>query len=458
MLHTAQSRAGSARTEQAGALVLTTLLGATLIGTLINNILNVPLREITRDFHAPLSGGVLVVSSFVLVLAAAMPLTGWVGDRFGRRRTLVAALTLMTLAMVGAALAPSLPVLVAFRAVQGLACAAIPPAVMAMLSAIFGPQRRARTMSGWAAANGVGQAVGPPLGGLLADASGWRAIFWVLAPLTVVVLAATAWFVPDDPRRPARLHWPGAATLTIGSALLMTAATLVPQRSVPGWLDGALAGLGFAFVGAFAVVSSRAVHPLIRTGSLMESRFLRSGVAAFAQMFCLAAVLVAVPLYVTGTLGCSTAVTGLLVFALPATMAVAAPGIGVLSERAGPRLVLRTGLVVLIGAELAIGWYLDGGHRGLGVLVATLVAVGGGVALVQTPAATGATRSPAGRSGAALGLFNMLRFGGSALGAAWVAVVYPHGAFLLLFAGCAVMAAVGLLVSFAGPDPVATTA
>jgi hypothetical protein len=79
---------------------------------------------------------------------------------------------------------------------------------------------------------------------------------------------------------------------------------------------------------------------------------------------------------------------------------------------------------------------------------------GAGVALVQTPAATGATRSRAGRYGAGLGLFNLLRFGGSALGVAWVAAVLDAGpAFGTVFAGCAAIAALGLLSSFAGPDP-----
>jgi MFS family permease len=164
-----------------------------------------------------------------------------------------------------------------------------------------------------------------------------------------------------------------------------------------------------------------------------------------------------VPLYVTGTLGRTTTVTGLLVFALPATMAAGAPVVGLVSERLHPRKVLRAGLVLLVVVELALGWYVGTGHRSLPGLVAVLIAVGVGVALVQTPSATGATRSPAGRAGAALGLFNMMRFAGTALAAAWVAVTYPQGDLFLLFAGCAAVAAIGLLVSFAGPDPVDRT-
>ncbi|HVU92358.1 MAG TPA: MFS transporter, partial [Jatrophihabitans sp.] len=204
---------------------LATLLAATVLGTVSNNVLNVPLRDITDDFDASVSAGVLVVSSFVLTLAAGLALSGWIGDRFGRRRTLVAALALMTAGLVAAALAPSLPVLVASRAVQGIACAAIPPAVMGLLVGTFPAERRARTMGAWAAANGAGQAVGPPVGGFVAAAWDWRGIFWLLAPAALVVAVAAVRTLPDDPGHRTQLHWPGAASLTGGAALVMAAAT-----------------------------------------------------------------------------------------------------------------------------------------------------------------------------------------------------------------------------------------
>jgi MFS family permease len=434
-------------------LVLVALLGATVIGTLSNNILNVPLRQITREFHASVSAGVLVVSSFVLVLAAGMALSGWVGDRFGRSRTLAVALLLMVAAQVAAAVAPSLAVLVAVRAVQGLACSAIPPSVMGMLADIYPVQHRSRMMGAWAAANGAGQAVGPPVGGLLAQLWGWRSIFWVLAPLTALVLFAGRRLPPDRGRaRP--LHWPGAALLTLGATLLMTGVTVVPQRVVPVAVDVALGVAGLACLGLFVVVSRAADQPLIAPRLLIEARFLRSAIASFAQMFALLSVLVAVPLYVTGALGRSTATTGILVFALPAAMAVLAPLVGALSDRIGPRVVMRWGLVVLAASCLGLAWFTAGGARSLPGLCGLLVAVGVGIALVQTPSATGATRSPAGRTGAALGVFNMTRFGGSAFGAAWVAVLYPRGELLLLFAGVAVLLLAALAASFLRPNPV----
>jgi MFS family permease len=207
------------------------------------------------------------------------------------------------------------------------------------------------------------------------------------------------------------------------------------------------------FVVAFVVVSRTAPRPLIAPKLLIEVRFLRSSVAAFAQMFCLAAVLVTVPLYLTGSLGKSSVTTGLLVFSLPAAMALLAPAVGALGDRAGPRRMLRTGLVVLAAALLLLGFRLDNKENGMIVLTSIMFAVGAGIALVQTPSASGATRSQGGRSGAALGLFNMVRFAGSALGTAWVAVAYPHSSFTVLFGGCAVVAAIGLGMSFAGRNP-----
>jgi MFS family permease len=129
-----------------------------------------------------------------------------------------------------------------------------------------------------------------------------------------------------------------------------------------------------------------------------------------------------------------------------------------LSARAGPRRVMRTGLIVIAAGTAATGlttsW--QPGRGTAPILVALLVVLGLGMAMVQTPAAAGATRSPAGQYGAAVGLFSMLRFSGSGTGAAWVALTYQHYGGLLLFGGCAVVALVGLIASFAGQDPTPT--
>jgi len=433
------------------AWLLGALLGATVLGTISNNIVNVPLRQIIGDFGAPVTQGVLVASASVLVLAVAMPLTGWISDRLGRRRTLVLALSVLLAGTAGAAVSPSLWLLVASRGLQGLGCAAVPTAVMGMLARSFPPERRNRVMGAWGAANGIGQAVGPPIGGLVADAFGWRAIFGALVPVTIGVLVLTLRVVPRDSGHSTRIDGVGAGTLTAGVALLMTAATAAPQPGVPDWLPILGVVLGVASLAGFVVAGLRSAAPFIDPRLLVEIRWLRSATGVFVQQTTLAAVLVAVPLYLTGVAGLSVSATGLLVFSLPLVWAMSAPLVGLLADRIGPRPVLRTGLGTLVAVNIGLAVVLGSGVHRLVPVLALLLSAGLGVALVQTPALTGATRSPAGQRGTGLGLFNMMRFVGAATGTAAVAAAWPDGLFWL-FAGCAALAVGGLVLSFLGRE------
>lgn len=430
-----------------------TLLSVTVLGTMCNNIVNVPLRSIAKGLDAPLSSAVLLVSAFVLALAIAMPITGWLGDRIGMKRTLLAAMLLMLVAQALAAIAPGLAVLVTLRGVQGLACSAIPPMVMGLLSA-YHPDKRLQMMAAWAAANGVGQAVGPPIGGLVSDVLGWRMIFVLVAAGCVVVLLPLWLLVPAVPTRASRLDVRGAVLLTGGVGLVLVGITTISQREgVVFAIVEATAGL--LMLAGYGLVSRGRSSAMIPLEVLVESRFLRSTAAVFGQMFCLGTVLVALPLLFTGPLGMSTAVAGALFFILPGVMAVAAPASSRLSRSYGARRILRLGLVIIVAGTAVTGSVAASGSSPTQAVVLTtmLLVLGVGMALVQTPAAAGATSSPAGRYGAAVGLFSMMRFSGSATAAAWVALIYPTGSMLLLFGGCAVVAVLALAASYAGPDP-----
>jgi len=430
-----------------------TLLAVTVLGTMSNNVVNVPLRSIAEDFDEPLSAAVLCVSAFVLALAIAMPVTGWLGDRIGQKRTLILSLVLMVVAQALAAAAPNLTVLVALRGVQGFACSAIPPMIMGLLGAFY-PTRRLEVMGAWAAANGVGQAVGPPVGGLVSDAFGWRAIFVLIALLSVAVLVASWLLVPAVPHRRSPLDVRGAVLLTAGVGLVLVAVTTVSQRA-----SLVVAGLeiaaGLVLLLGYGLVSRGRATAMIPLPVLVETRFLRSAAAAFGQMFCLGAALVALPLFFTGPLDLSVAVAGVLFFALPAVMAVAAPVVSRASRSHGPRPVLRIGLLTLLVGNVVTGVLTTVGSGTATAVAVTVVllVLGTGMACVQTPAAAGATRSPAGAYGAAVGLYSMIRFSGSGIAAAWVALVYPTGQMLLLFGGCSVVALLALTASFLGPDP-----
>lgn len=434
-------------------LALVPLLVGTFTGTVNNSVVNVPMAEILDDLRVPLSHGALVAVAFNLAFAVLMPLSGWMGDRLGRRRVFCAAMVVLALSAAGAAMAPNLTVLVAFRVVQGIATAAVLPGVMSLIASMFGLDKRGRALGFWAAVNGAGQAAGPALGGVLAGWIGWRAIFWPTIPLALMALLLTLWLVPRDPPRPVPLEWRGALLLTVAAALCLGAASVVaPLGAGSPWVWGS-AVLGVASSVLFVVVERGRRGAFLPPGLLLEIPYLRSSLAVVAQMFCLGATLLGVPLYLVREHGVTTAAAGVLVLSLPLAMAVLAPLAGLATERLTPRIALRSGLTLLVVGEALLTAQLAASRGPDGWLVATLVLLGAGVAFVQTPAATGATRSQAGRLGAGLGLFNALRFGGSALGASWVAAVTgERPAYGLVFGVCAAVAALGLLGAFAGRD------
>ena len=309
-------------------LPLVPLMVGTFLGTLNNNIVNVPLKQILSSFRVPLSQGVFVVIAFNLTFAVLMPLTGWLGDRMGRRRLTCWAVVTVALGGVGALTASSLPVLIAFRVVQGVGTAAILPNVMAIIAEVFGDERRGRALGVWAAVNGLGQAVGPPLGGLIASAWSWRLVFVPALPLAVLAVLGALLLVPRGTTRRQPMDLRGALSLTLGAAFLIGAVSAVPVIGFTSAMVLGLGAAGVALLATFLLGIRRRAVPFIPPRLLLEPSYLRSSLAVFAQMFCLGAMLLGVPLYLTRQLHLDTGRAGLLVFALPAVMTVLAPVAG----------------------------------------------------------------------------------------------------------------------------------
>ncbi|GII92323.1 MFS transporter [Sinosporangium siamense] len=432
------------------------LLLATFTATLASNIVNVPMPLLIGDLDVSLAAGSLVITAFTLPFAVLLPIAGWLGDRVGHRRLFCLALLVLGAGSAAAAAAPALPLLVACRVVQGVATAAILPTVMALISEGADGPRRGRALAAWAAANGLGQAASPALGGVLAAWFGWRAVFWPVALLSLAGLVLAFALLPKSRPRAIPLEWAGATLLTLTSFLAlgtMSAAAAVGTRSPAVWAGAFLAVLTLV---VFVVVERRHAEPFLPPRLVVESRYLRSCLAVSAQMFCLGATLLAMPLYLIGEHGVSAQATGAMMLGVPLAMVVLAPVAGVTLERAGARFALRLGLVILIAGQVLSAVVLSTAEPHLPLLMGALVTVGAGIAFVQTPAAIGATRSRAGRLGAGLGLFNLTRFGGAVLGTAWAAGVIDRApAFGLVFLAGAAVAVAGLLGSFAGPDPAA---
>lgn len=444
-----------------GPVAVSLALG-TFASTVANTLVNVPLAVITRDLDAPLPTGTLIVVAFNLTCAVVLPFAGWLGDRIGRRRVFLLSMVGVALGATGAAAAPTLPVLIAFRAVQGFSGALVLPTVLALLTSAAGPLRRGQAVSWWAAANGAGQAAGPTMGGLLTDTLGWRSVFLAIVPFAVVAYAGGRRYLPRTPARFVRLDAAGASALAAGVALvLLGASAAAPAGPLSPVVSGGL-GLGVLALVVFVAIERRRAHPFVPLTLLTEPRFARSAVAALCQMFCLTGTLLVIPLYLMSRLGMSSRAAGVVIVALPLAMTLLAPVAGVLTERWSPRRALRGGLLGLALAEIGLAAVVAGGGSGLAptsALVASAACIGAGMAFTQTPAAAGASRSAQeADSGAGLGVFNMLRFIGAALGGAAFAVVVgtttgiaSAGPIMALI--CAGAAILALMLTFAGRTP-----
>jgi MFS family permease len=180
-----------------GRLVLaTTVLGSGL-ALLDGTIVNVALPTIGRELHASLAGLQWVVNAYALTLASLILLGGSLGDRFGRRRIYAVGVTGFGIASIGCALAPTIEVLVAARAIQGICAALLVPGSLAILQASFHHDDRMAAIGAWTGLLGVATASGPIVGGWLVERS-WTWAFWVNVPLAALVVIMALRIVPES--------------------------------------------------------------------------------------------------------------------------------------------------------------------------------------------------------------------------------------------------------------------
>lgn len=417
----------TARIRRGGRLGLLAVLIGTFVGTLSNNLLNVPLHSILLEFEAPLSSGIFVIVGFMLTFAVSMPLFGWFGERYGLRRVYCLALVGTAICSIGAALAPNLHVLVAWRVLAGLAAASFAPVIMALISWMFGAHHRAVAISAWATVNGLGQAIGPSAGGLVDGWLTWRWALGSLAPMCLIGLVATIAFVPRHLGSPLKLDLPGATTFTLGAGASILSVLMLASSSVPWPVHVVLVVAGVVLIGFSVWWSRRIDHPFVPIHLMGEPRYVLNSVAGFAQMFTIGSILVLIPLYLTSMRGMSTAQAGLILLALPVTMAVVASSIPRVIRKWGLNRTLVSGLVLLTVSVALLAAVLAFGPANIWLTVTVLVVNGIGIAMVQTPASTGATQTLAGQSGSGLGIFNLVRFSGSAMGAGSIAVLSRFG-------------------------------
>jgi EmrB/QacA subfamily drug resistance transporter len=338
-------------------LVLATTILASSLAFVDGSVVNVALPAIAQGFDADAGDLQWVINAYLLPLSALLLLGGAAGDHYGHRRLLIWGTMIFALASLACAVAPSFPVLVASRTLQGVGAAALLPNSLAILGESFTGESKGRAIGVWAASGAALAAIGPVFGGWLVDIGSWRAIFLINLPLAAAAILLASGVVPKD--RLAR-EYPldvfGGVLVTGGLAALTWA--LTEGSGIRGWTSAAVsaASVSIALLLLYLHTEKQRAERAMMPLALFASRsFVGLTVFTFLLYGAMGELFLLIPYVLIKAAGYSAVAAGAALLPMPILLAAASPMAGALAARLGPRLPLTIGpLVVAAGFVLAI--------------------------------------------------------------------------------------------------------
>jgi EmrB/QacA subfamily drug resistance transporter len=408
--------------------VLAPVALGTMLAPLNSTMIAVAIPSLLADFDRSLTWGAWIVSSYLVAMAAVQPLGGSLGDRYGRRRLFLIGLTLFLIATVVAALSWSIEALLVARTVQAISGAAAIPNGMALVRSLVPSERRGRAFGNLGAAIAVAAGLGPPIGGILTAALGWRWIFaanlLLLAPALVL-----GWRLPaDSPApQPSRFDLRGAALLTSGLVSLVLSLTIwrLPDASLL-----LLPALGLFAAGALLALvrhSRRFPDPVLNLALFRARGFTPAVTTVLLSNLTMYTLLLSLPLFLTAWGFWNSTHIGLLLAGLSLPMIVFSPLGGRLSDNFGRRAPAFVGMALITAGALPF-LLVDPAWLWFNYVV-PLVFIGAGLGLSMAPVqATAIETASASQTGQASGLFSTMRYLGSILGSSVMAAVLSGAA------------------------------
>jgi EmrB/QacA subfamily drug resistance transporter len=387
-------------------------------------IVNVALPDMARQLHTTFPDLQWVIDLYALVLAALVLTVGSVADKFGRRRLYVIGLVVFAASSLACGVAPNVAVLIAARGVQGIGAAAMFATTMALISSSYSGRDRGIAFGAWGAVNGAAAAAGPIAGGLLTTHFGWRWIFLVNLPVSVVAVALTLLVVAEsrDPQ-PRRIDLAGMVTFTVAAASLTYALIRGSWTSAP---TIALLAVAVVALVAFVAVERRRPDPMLDL-SLLSNRSFTAMLIAGALLSAAAwSSMAYLSLWLQSVLGLSPIQAGLVVLPCSLAALTVSAAIGRVLHTASPRLLVGVGLFVIAAGALAQA--LIRTSSSWPIVVPGLVLVGLGAGLSMAPlSATAMAAVPRSRAGMAGGAVSTFRQLGYAFGIALLGQVFRAG-------------------------------
>jgi EmrB/QacA subfamily drug resistance transporter len=387
-------------------------------------IVNVALPDMARELHTTFGDLQWVIDLYALVLGALVLTVGAVADRLGRRKVYLGGLVLFAVSSLACGLAPNVGVLIAARGVQGIGAAAMFATTMALISNTYSGRERGMAFGIWGAVNGAASAVGPIIGGLLTANFGWRWIFLVNLPISVVAVALTLRVVTEsrDPD-PKRIDLPGMLSFTVAAAAL----TYALIRGA--WASGetiALVAVTAAAVIVFVVAERRTAAPMLDLALLRNPVFTAMLLAGALLSAAAWAGFTYQSLWLQSVLGLSAIQAGLVVLPCAAAAFLVSGQVGRFLHRTSPRWMVGIGLLVIGVGALAQAVVRENSSWPVVIPGLVVVGIGAGLAMASLTS-TAMAAVPWQRAGMAGGALSAFRQLGYAFGIAVLGEVFRGG-------------------------------
>jgi EmrB/QacA subfamily drug resistance transporter len=380
------------------------------IASLDATVVGIALPAVGRSFHVGVGTLQWVVTGYTLTLAAFLLLGGSLGDRFGRRRLFVVGVVWFAMASAGCGLAPTAPLLIGARVLQGVGGALLVPASLAILEASFGLDDRSRAIGAWSGLGGLATAAGPLIGGYLISAVSWRWVFFINLPVAAGVIVVTVRHVPEssDPTVDGPIDISGAGLAVVTLAGLTYGLIEGPGA---GWSSPAVvAALAVALVtgAGFAALERSRRNPMLPLVLFHEHQFAAANAVTFVVYGALSGALFLLPVELQVVNHYSALEAGLSLLPVTAIMLVFSARSARLAARIGPRLQMSAGPIV-VGVGLILLTRATHGTDYLTLVFPAVAVFGAGLAITVAPlTATAMGAAPPERAGVASAVNNVV--------------------------------------------------
>lgn len=347
-------------------LVTAAISLGTLMGTIDTSIVNVALPHVQATFGVAVTEATWITTAYLVAIVVMLPLTGWLGPTFGRKRVYQTGLLVFVGASFLAGVAPSLPVLIAARVLQGMGAAVLGPTEQAILRETFPPEQQGLGTGLYGLVLLFGPTIGPLLGGFITDSYTWRWIFFINLPVGLLGFALVAAIIREAPRAPGpvRFDFIGVGLMAVGLSSLVV---VLEQGYRWEWFDSPLVWtLVLISVSTLALFVFWELFgtetPAVDLRILGNLPFAASWLSVGAVGFGLFGGLVMISLFLQNGLGYTAYQTGVQFFPRGIVSMLVSPIGGIIAGRLGPQFVVGPGLVLAGTAMFMMSrWTLDAG-------------------------------------------------------------------------------------------------